>query len=43
MQAKARVVSVCQTSEGFQDVGIEFLNCDNFCELDWSRPAPTVP
>ena len=42
MQAKARVVSICQTSEGFHAVAIEFLNCDNFWELDWSRPEPTA-
>jgi len=34
-QAHARVAWHQRKGEGPPDVGIEFLDCDNFWELDW--------
>jgi len=31
-----------QKEEGRREIGIEFLDCDNFWELDWSAVETTV-
>jgi len=41
-QALARVVWCHQKEEGRREIGIEFLDCDNFWELDWSAVETTV-
>ena len=41
-QALARVVWCHQKEEGRREIGIEFLDCDNFWELDWSVVETTV-
>jgi len=37
-QAQARVAWWQRRAEGQLDVGIEFVDCDNFWELDWTAP-----
>jgi hypothetical protein len=39
-QARARVRWRRRKSEGPFEFGIEFLDCDNFWELDWTGPQP---
>jgi hypothetical protein len=39
----ARVAWSQQKSEGQHDVGVEFLDCDNFWGLDWDAPDSDVP
>ncbi len=41
-QAQARVAWRRRTIGGPQEIGIEFLDRDNFWELDWSTAEPTV-
>ena len=37
-------VSYCRfNAKGHREIGIEFLNCDNFWDVDWNFDEPAVP
>ena len=42
-RAQARVVYCRYNAQGHREMGLEFLHCDNFWDLDWSftEPVPT--
>ena len=40
-QTQARVVW-CRKEEGRREIGLEFLDCDNFWDLDWSAREASV-
>ena len=42
-EARARVAWCQQKRRGLPEVGIEFVDCDNFWELDWGTAEPTHP
>ena len=39
-QARARVAWRERENGGHQEVGIEFVNCENFWDLDWNAAGP---
>ncbi len=41
-RANARVVYCRYNAEGLREIGIEFLNCDNFWGFDWNFAEPLV-
>ena len=40
--ASARVIYCRYNAEGCREIGIEFLNCENFWGLDWNFAEPIV-
>ena len=42
-RAIARVRYCRFDAEGHREIGVEFLNCDNFWDVDWNFSAPPVP